>query len=90
MRRRMRAGYLADVPRLWVGATFQEPHQLLTTILGAVYIDVKDRKVIVSVKVGPVFWAVFGVVGFVAALLWGRDPAPDLAFAPGVRGGLAR
>ena len=35
---------LADMPRLWVGATLQERHRLLTTILDAVYIDMKDGK----------------------------------------------
>ena len=50
---------LEDIPRLWVGATLQERHQLLTTILDAVYIDMKDRKSIVSVKAKPAFRAVF-------------------------------
>ena len=48
---------LADMPRLWAGATLQERHQLLTTILDAVYIDLKDRKSIVSVKAKPAFQA---------------------------------
>ena len=51
---------LADMPRLWVGATLQERHQLLTTILDAVYIDMKDQKSIVSVKAKPVFQVVLG------------------------------
>ena len=33
---------------------------MLTTILDAVYIDVKDRKAIVSVKAKPAFRAVLG------------------------------
>ena len=49
---------LADMPRLWAGATLQERHQLLTTILDAVYIDMKDKKSIMSVKAKPVFQAV--------------------------------
>jgi hypothetical protein len=51
---------LQDLPRLWAGATLQERHQLLTTILDAVYIDLKDKKSIVSVKMKPVFQAVLG------------------------------
>ena len=52
---------LADMPRLWAGATLQERHQLLTTILDAVYIDMKGSKSIVSVKAKPVFQAVLGL-----------------------------
>ena len=58
-------GLLADMPRLWAGATLQERHQLLTTILDAVYIDMKDRKSIVSVKGKPAFQMVLGVVSSV-------------------------
>ena len=49
---------LADMPKLWAGATLEERHQLLTTILDAVYIDMKGSKSIVSVKAKPVFRAV--------------------------------
>ena len=52
---------LADMPRLWAGATLKERHQLLTTILDAVYIDMKDGKSIVSVKAKPAFRAVLGM-----------------------------
>ena len=52
---------LADMPRLWVGATLQERHRLLTTILDGVYIDMKDKKSIVSVKAKPAFQAVLGM-----------------------------
>ena len=51
---------LMDMPRLWAGATLQERHQLLTTILDAVYIDMKGSKSILSVKLKPVFQAVLG------------------------------
>ena len=51
---------LAEMPRLWAGATLQERHQLLATILDAVYIDMKGSKSIVSVKLKPVFQAVVG------------------------------
>ena len=51
---------LADMPRLWAGANLQERHQLLTTILDAVYIDMKERKSIVSMKLKPAFQAVLG------------------------------
>ena len=53
---------LTDMPKLWSAATLQERHQLLTTILDAVYIDMKDKKSIVSVKAKPAFQAVFRVV----------------------------
>ena len=49
------------MPRLWAGATFQERHQLLTMILDAVYIDMKYKKSIVSMKAKPAFQAVLGV-----------------------------
>ena len=58
---------LADMPRLWAGATLQERHQLLTTILDAVYIDMKGRKSIVPVKAKPVF----------QTLLWLATPVLD-------------
>ncbi|NQW19503.1 MAG: hypothetical protein HQ477_02085 [Chloroflexi bacterium] len=51
---------LQDLPRLWAGATLLERHQLLTTILDAVYIDMKGNNSIVSVKAKPVFQAVLG------------------------------
>ena len=43
--------------------TLQERHQLLTTILDAVYIDMKGSKSIVSVKLKPVFQAVLALGG---------------------------
>ncbi len=52
---------LADILRLWARAAFQERHRLLTTILDAVYIDLKDKKSIVSVKAKPAFQAVLGL-----------------------------
>ena len=52
---------LADMPRLWAGATLQERHLLLFTILDAIYIDMKDEKTIVSVKAKPAFQAVLGM-----------------------------
>ena len=51
---------LANMPRLRAGATLDERHELLTTILDAVYIDMKDRKSIMSVKAKPVFNAILG------------------------------
>ena len=77
---------LADMPRLWAGATLQERHQLLTMTLDAVYIDMKGSKSIVSVKAKPVFRAVLGVADPMAHLLRGRDPAPDPSSASGVIG----
>ena len=53
--------YWPDMPRLWLGATLRERHQLRTTILDAVYIDLKDKKSIVSVKAKPAFQAVLGM-----------------------------
>ena len=52
---------LADMPRLWAGATLQERHQLLTMTLDAVYIDMKGSKSIVSVKAKPVFQTLLGL-----------------------------
>ena len=49
---------LEDIPRLWAAAAIQDQHQVLTTILDAVYIDMKDQKSIVSVKAKPAFRAV--------------------------------
>ncbi|MCI0805143.1 MAG: hypothetical protein J4N96_11925, partial [Chloroflexi bacterium] len=60
---------LADMPRLWAGATLQERHQLLRTILDAVYIDMKGGKSIVSVKAKPAFQGVLGVADPMAHLL---------------------
>ncbi|MCH8911913.1 MAG: hypothetical protein IH867_14400 [Chloroflexi bacterium] len=51
---------LRDLPRLWAGAALQERHQLLSTILDAVYIDMKNKKSIVWVKAKPAFQAVLG------------------------------
>ena len=62
------------MPRLWAGATLQERHQLLTTILDAVYVDMKDGKSIVSMKVKPAFDAVLGVAAPIVTLLPGRYP----------------
>ena len=52
---------LRNMPRLWAGATLQERHQLLTTILDAVCIDMKYGNSVVSVKAKPAFQAVLGV-----------------------------
>ncbi len=54
---------LADIPRLWNAANIKERHQLLATVLDAVYIDMKNSKSIVSVKAKPVFHAVLGATG---------------------------
>ncbi len=81
---------LAEMPTLWAGATLQERHQLLTTILDAVYIDMKGRKSIMSVKAKPAFRAVLGLAGSAAPLLRARDPAPDHSSVLGVVGRLAR
>ena len=53
---------LTETPRLWAGATLKERHQLLATILDAVYVDMKDKKSVVSVKAKPAFQAVLGLV----------------------------
>ena len=68
---------LADMPMLWAGATLRERHQLLTTILDAVYIDMKGGMSIVSVKVKPAFHTVPGVAGFLTRLGPGTDEAPE-------------
>lgn len=51
------------MPRLWAGATLQERHQLLITILDTVYIDLKASKSIVSVKAKLVFQKVLAIGG---------------------------
>ena len=56
--------------------------QLLTTILDAVYIDMKGHKSIVSVKLKPAFQA---VPELVAPLLRGRDSTPDPSISLGTR-----
>ncbi|MCH8909822.1 MAG: hypothetical protein IH867_03685, partial [Chloroflexi bacterium] len=73
---------LADMPRLWVDATLQERHRLLTTILDAVYIDMKDRKSIVSLKAKPAFEAVVGLAGLAVPFRI-RDTCPDPPIASG-------
>ena len=76
---------LADMPRLWAGATLQERHQLLATVLDAVYIDTKGSKSIVSVKPKPAFQAVLGVVGLVVERLRSEYGFADLATTIGNR-----
>ena len=52
---------LADMPRLWAGATLEERHQILTTTLDVVYIDMNGCKSVVSLKAKRAFQAVIGV-----------------------------
>lgn len=70
---------LADIPRLWAGATLTERHQLLTTILDGVYIDMKDRKSVVSVKAKPAFQVVLGCTKSVSNRIGGRFEAPSIS-----------
>ena len=73
---------LRDLPRLWAGAALQERHQLLSTILDGVYIDVKDRKSIMSAKAKPAFEAVVGLAGLAVPFRI-RDTCPDPPIASG-------
>ena len=76
---------LADMPRLWAGATLQERHQLLMTILDAVYIDLKGQKSIVSVKAKPAFQAMLEMNGATcSAVQTGNYRAENLFFSRGV------
>ena len=58
---------LVDLPRLWTGATLRERHQLLATILDAVYIDMKVGKSIISVKAKPAFRLVLELTAPIAS-----------------------
>ena len=69
---------LQGMPRLWAGATLRERHQLLTTVLDAVYIDMKDKKSIVSVKLKPAFQAVLGATS--------QDRVNNVALIAGYKG----
>ena len=60
---------LADMPRLCAGANLQERHQLLTMILDAVYVDMKDKKSIVSVKAKPAFQAVLDTLAPITTVM---------------------
>ena len=51
---------LADMPRLWTGATLQERHQLLTMMLDAVYVDMQ-LGTIEGVKPKPEFLPLFNL-----------------------------
>ena len=50
-----------DLPRLWGGATIEERLLLLLAMLGAVYVDTKGRRAIVSIKPKAAFHALFEV-----------------------------
>ncbi|MCI0833795.1 MAG: hypothetical protein J4N66_03395 [Chloroflexi bacterium] len=70
---------LASMPILWAGAILHERHQLLTTIPDDVYIDMKNKKSIVSVKAKPAFRVVLGVT---VAVIGGVDDSGELAATP--------
>jgi len=56
------AGKLVQqLPELWSGATLQERHRLLVSMLEAVYVDHKDAKAVVAIQPKPAFRAVFQV-----------------------------
>ena len=50
-----------DLPRLWGGATIEERRLLLLAMLDAVYVDMKERRAIVSIKPKAAFQALFEV-----------------------------
>jgi len=56
------AGNLVQqLPKLWSRATLPERHELLITMLEAVYVDHKDAKSVVAIQPKPAFGAVFQV-----------------------------
>ena len=76
---------LQDMPRLWAGATLQERHQLLSTILDAVYIDMKGSRSIVSVKAKPTFHVILGLTNGSSPVDRRRISATENLFtSPGV------
>ena len=55
-------GQLAQrFPELWSGATLQERHRLLVSMLEAVYVDHKEDNAVVAIRPKPTFRAVFQV-----------------------------
>jgi hypothetical protein len=46
---------LKDIPQLWAHATLTERHRLVTTVLDAVYIDLRHGGRVVSIKLKPSF-----------------------------------
>ncbi len=46
---------------LWSGATLQERHRILVSMLEAVYVDHKEAKAVVAIQPKPAFRAVFQV-----------------------------
>ncbi len=56
------AGNLVQqLPELWSGATLQERHRILVSMLEAVYVDHKEDKAVVAIQPKPAFRAVFQV-----------------------------
>ena len=68
------------LPELWAGATPEERHDLLATILDGVYVDIKETRTVVGLKPKAPFKAVFQVAtareGSGVALLSKACPEP--------------
>ncbi len=52
---------LENLPALWGAATLDERHDLVTSMLDAVYFDLSDTKSVLAIKPKPPFAAVFSV-----------------------------
>ena len=52
---------IADLPGLWVGANEEEKRKLLLTMLDAVYVNTKEDRSIVAIKLKPPFRPTFEV-----------------------------
>lgn len=46
---------LINLPQLWTEATLPERHRLVTTVIDAVYVDLRNDGIIVSIKPKPAF-----------------------------------
>ena len=59
---------LDDLPQLWAGATLAERHELLATMLDAVYIDPVDARAVVAIRPKPAFRALLEL-----AVMWAES-----------------
>lgn len=72
---------LQNVPQLWTGATVNERHQPLTTVLDGVYVDLKASRSIVSVKAKPAFEVILGMTAGAFRTDRLRAPRPSIFLA---------
>ena len=52
---------LENLPALWAAATLDERHDLATSMLDAVYLDLGETKSVLAIKPKPPFAAVFSI-----------------------------